>query len=85
MYPGVFLQRNAMDRRSGSSSSEVRKPERRSGNYFPGIDITNTSPYATEFSVTMRSGTYFIWTNVIGSTYILLFRNSYYKTIHYFT
>jgi hypothetical protein len=31
---GVFLWRNAPERRSGSSFSEGRKPERRSGNFF---------------------------------------------------
>jgi hypothetical protein len=39
----VFLWRNAPKRCSESSFSQGRKPERRSGTFFPGIGITNTS------------------------------------------
>jgi hypothetical protein len=31
--------------------------------FFPGIDITNTSPFVTEFLVTMCCGTYFLQKN----------------------
>jgi hypothetical protein len=57
---GVFLEWDAPERRAVSSFSEGRKPEWRSGNFFPGIDITNTSPSPTEFWVTMRFETYFL-------------------------
>jgi hypothetical protein len=47
------------ERCSESSFSEARKPEQRSGTYFfPGIDLTKTSPSPTEFWVTIRSETY---------------------------
>jgi hypothetical protein len=35
--------------RSGSSFSEGRNPERRSGTFFPGIGIINTTPLPTNF------------------------------------
>jgi hypothetical protein len=33
-------------------------------NFFSSIDVTNTSPTATEFLVTMRSGNYFLYKNI---------------------
>jgi hypothetical protein len=53
---GIF----EMERRSGSYFSEGRKLEQRSRTFFPGIDVTNTSPSLTEFWVALCSGTYFL-------------------------
>jgi hypothetical protein len=45
--PQVLFQTDA-------SRNAVPKP------FFPGIDVSNTSPSPTEFWVTVRSGAYFL-------------------------
>jgi hypothetical protein len=47
------------ERRSGSSFLEGLKPESRSGTFFPGIGITNTTPSHQIFDYPLRSGTFF--------------------------
>jgi hypothetical protein len=37
--PGVFLWRNALERRSGNYFLEGRKPEWRSGTFYSGIPL----------------------------------------------
>jgi hypothetical protein len=44
---GIFV----MERRSGISFSQGRKPERLSGTFFPGIGILNTTPLRLNFGL----------------------------------
>jgi hypothetical protein len=68
---GVFLWRNASERRS---ESFFQKDASRNGvlELFSGIDIINASPPLTEFLITLHSGTYFLYKNRTGVKVIFL-------------